>query len=118
MNGSAVVRQTPRQQPWRAVAAWVAVALTPFVFIVGFVLGYALVGDPNEPTAPTGWDAAWRVVLLWIVVVAVSVVGMAIGVSARHRHETSATAAVVANAAVFTLLTVMTLVGGLVDAFN
>ena len=104
--------------PWRVVLAWIAVGLTPVALIVGFVLGYALGLDPSIEDPLTGWDAAWRVVILWLIVVALSVTGMVLGWSARQQGERSALAAFVINALVFVALTLITLVTGLVDAFG
>ena len=103
--------------PWRVAVAWGAVLLTPIAFAVGFVLGYALGLDPSIANPLTGWDAAWRVVILWLVVVGASVVGMVMGWCAHRHAEPSARVAVAMNAIVFVVLTLMTLVGGLVDAF-
>lgn len=105
-------------QPWRVVLAWVAVGLTPVSLVVGFVLGYAFGLDPSIADPLTGWDAAWRIVLLWLIVVAFAVAGLLLAWSARRRGERSATAAVVVNALVFALLTFMTLGEGLLDAFG
>jgi hypothetical protein len=111
--------QTPANtQPWRTVLAWVAVGLTPVSLIVGFVLGYAFGLDPSIVDPLTGWNAAWRVVLLWLIVVAFSLSGLLLAWSARTHGERTATAALVANGVVFTLLTFMTLVAGLLDAFR
>ena len=103
---------------WRVAVAWGAVLLTPVAFAFGFVLGYALGLDPSIADPLTGWDAAWRVVILWLVVVALSVAGMAMGWRAHRHGEPLARTAIAVNALVFVVLTLMTLVGGLVDAFG
>jgi hypothetical protein len=83
--------------------------------IVGFVLGYAFGLDPSIANPLTGWNAAWRIVLLWLIVVAFSLSGLILAWSARKRGERTATAALVVNALVFALLTFMTLGEGLID---
>lgn len=113
-NGSTAERQTP----WRVMWAWIAVGLTPVGVFVGFILGYVLGLDPNIEDPLTGWDAAWRVIILWLIVVALPIGGMILGWSARRHDEGSALAAIVVNALVFGLLTLMTLGGGLADAFG
>lgn len=113
-NGSTAERQTP----WRVMWAWIAVGLTPVGLFVGFILGYALGLDPSIEDPLTGWDAAWRVIILWLIVVALPIAGMILGWSARRHGEASARAALVVNALLFGLLTWMTLVGGLSDAFG
>ena len=120
MNASAI-SQGPtvsgNPTPWRVAVAWGAVLLTPIAFAVGFVMGYALGLDPSIANPLTGWDAAWRVVILWLIVVALSVVGIVMGWSAHRHGEPLARTATVVNALVFVVLTLMTLVSGLVDAF-
>lgn len=118
MSTSVAPRSATGPAPWRVVFSWIAVALTPVALVVGFVLGYALGLDPTIEDPLSGWDAAWRVVILWLVVAGASIVGLALGTSARRRHEPGATAAVVVNGLVFALLTLVTLVAGLVDAFG
>lgn len=120
MNASTISQGPPasgNRSPWRVTIAWGAVLLTPIAFAVGFVLGYALGLDPTIANPLTGWDAAWRVVILWLIVVALSVVGMLMGWSAHRHGEPFARAATAVNAVVFVVLTLLTLVGGLVDAF-
>jgi hypothetical protein len=109
----------PMPRPARnAAASWVAVALVPFLFGLWFWFGMALIGDPNEPTAPKGWDGAWRVTLLWIVVEIVPVAGVVFGRRATRRGEPGGRAALVTNALIFVGLTLVTLVGGLSDVIG
>lgn len=107
-----------RPTPWRVTLAWVAVVLTPAELVVGFVMGYAIGLDPSIENPVTGWDAAWRVVVLWLIVAAMSIVGMLLSWSARRHHESTATAALIVNAVVMAALTAITLVPGLIDAFG
>ena len=58
------VDRNPTGRP-HVVWGWIAVALVPALVIGGFVFGTLLIGDPNDPTAPQGWDGAWRVLVLW-----------------------------------------------------
>jgi hypothetical protein len=94
-----------RDTPWRVALAWVAVALTPFEFAVGFVMGYALGLDPTIENPVVGWDAVWRVVILWLIVVALSLIGLALSWSARRHGETSALGALIVNGMLFAGLT-------------
>jgi len=102
--------------PWRVVGAWVALALTPVELVVGFVLGYAIGLDPSVADPVTGWDAAWRVVVLWMCVVVASLAGTLLSIAARRRGEPSATAALVLNVLALAGLTFVTLVTGLLSA--
>lgn len=114
---SQVASTGSRGTPWRVTLAWVAVVLTPLELVVGFVMGYALGLDPSIENPVVGWDAVWRVVILWLIVVALSLIGMVLSWGARQRGETSAVAALVVNGLLFAGLTVITLVAGLIDAF-
>lgn len=96
--------------------AWMAAALLPVVLLVGFTAGSALVGDPNAADAYTGWDAAWRVVVLWLGVVLVPVLGVVWAMEGRRRHEAGAGGPLVVNGLIVLLLTGTTLVGGLLDS--
>lgn len=98
--------------------SWLAVVLLPVMFVAWFVLGSLLIGDPNEPTAPKGWDGAWRVVVLWLIVSTSPVAGIVFGRRAVRRNEQGGHAAFVTNIAVFGLLTALTLGGGLSDALS
>ena len=98
--------------------SWLAVVLLPVLFVVWFVLGSLLIGDPNEPTAPKGWDGAWRVVVLWLIVAIAPVVGIVFGRRAVRRNEQGGRAALVTNVVIFGLLTALTLGGGLSDALS
>ena len=110
--------RSPSRATWRVAFAWIAVVLTPAALVIGFVMGYVIGLDPSIADPVTGWDAAWRVVILWLIVVAFSVAGVVLAWSARRNGEPSALAALVVNALVFTALTVITLVAGMVDAFG
>ena len=101
-----------------ATASWIAVALVPFLFGLWFVLGTLLIGDPNEPTAPHGWDGVWRVVVLWVVVEIVPTIGIFFGRRAMRLGEPDGKAAFITNALIFLGLTLTTLVGGLSDALR
>ena len=105
----------PVERTLDTILSWLAFAATPAVLAVGFWLGYGLVGDPNEPGAPRGWEGAWRILVLWAAVEVVPVIGIVLGLRAARRREAAGRAAVVANALVFLVLTALTLVGGLVD---
>lgn len=118
MSTSVTPRPATSATPWRVILSWLALLLTPVELVIGFVLGYGLGLDPSIENPLTGWDAAWRVVILWLVVVAGSVVGIALGVSARRHGERSAVGAVVVNALLFGFLTLITLGTGLWDAFS
>lgn len=100
---------------WHVTASWIAVALVPFVFPLWFALGAMLVGDPNEPTAPHGWDDAWRVVVLWITVEIVPTIGIVFGRRASLQGEPGARTPLIVNSLIFGALTLLTLVGGLSD---
>lgn len=84
----------------------------------GFVLCYAIVGDPNEPTAPHGWEGVWRVLVLWAVLEVLPLVGMVTGSRARRFRQPTAVGAVVANPLVLVFLTTATLGSGLVDVLG
>lgn len=109
----------PMARPARnAIVSWVAVALVPVMFGLWFWLAMALIGDPNEPTAPHGWNGAWRVLVLWVAVEVVPVVGIIFGRRATRRHEVGGRAPLITNMVIFLGLTLTTLVGGLSDAFG
>lgn len=112
-TGGTVTRTAPD-----TFVSWLAVVLLPVLFVVWFVLGSVLIGDPNEPTAPKGWDGAWRVVVLWLIVSTAPVVGIVFGRRAVRRNEQGGRAAFVTNIVVFGLLTALTLGGGLSDALS
>jgi uncharacterized membrane protein len=118
MSTSVAPRSTrpPSSPPWRVVGAWVALILTPVELVLGFVLGYAIGLDPSVADPVTGWDAAWRVVVLWMCVVAASLTGTLLSIAARRRGEPSATAALVLNVLALAGLTFVTLVTGLLSA--
>lgn len=111
--GGTVTRTAPD-----AFVSWLAVVLLPVLFVAWFVLGSLLIGDPNEPTAPKGWDGAWRVVVLWLLVSLAPVVGIVFGRRALRRNEQGGRAAFITNIVIFGLLTALTLGGGLSDALS
>lgn len=101
-----------------ATISWLTVALLPVLFVGWFVVGSLLIGDPNEPGAPEGWDAAWRVVVLWLLVLTAPAVGIVFGRRAVNRDEAGGRGAFLANAVLAVALTALTLGGGLLDAFS
>lgn len=117
MAHSPTAGRLPRSS-WHVTVSWIAVALVPFVFPLWFVLGMALVGDPNEPTAPHGLDDVWRVVVLWLAVVIVPAIGIVSGRRASLQGEPGARAPLIVNSLIFGALTLLTLVGGLSDMLS
>ena len=96
----------------------VMLAFVPVAVIVGFVVGTMLLGDPNSADSPQRWAAFPRVVLLWAMVEIPSVLGMVWGRRAVRAGDPSGRTGLVVNAVVFAFFTLVTLVGGTVDAFN
>lgn len=98
--------------------AWIASASLPLLLVLGFVLGSALLGDPNDPAAPHNWAGAWRVVLLWATLEVTPVFGIYWGARGVRRQEPGARGALTANAIIFVFFLGVTLVAGLADTFN
>jgi hypothetical protein len=98
--------------------AWLAVAMLPVQLVGGFVLGSILLGDPNAADAHTGWDGAWRVLLLWALLEVPPVLGIRWARHAEHEGDRTARTALVVNALVFLFFVLVTLVGGLSDALG
>jgi hypothetical protein len=96
----------------------VALAFFPVSVIVGFVLGSALLGDPNAPDALKRWDAFVRIVPLWLVIETPSILGIVFGIRAMRAGERSGSTGLILNSLVFAFFTLVTLVGGTVDAFK
>ena len=111
------VDRNPTGRP-HVVWGWIAVALVPALVIGGFVFGTLLIGDPNAPTAPQGWDGAWRVLVLWAGLEVVPLLGMAISYRGLRSQEAGARQALLANGAVFLFFVAVTLVGGLSDVLG
>jgi hypothetical protein len=117
MAHSPTAGRLPRSS-WHVTGSWIAVALVPIVFPLWFVLGMMLVGDPNEPSAPQGWDGVWRVVVLWLAVAIVPVIGIVSGRRATRDGEPGARTPLIVNSLIFGALTLLTLVGGLSDVLS
>jgi hypothetical protein len=116
MTHSHVVGPAPHSR--NTFTSWLAVFAVPVLFVVGFVLGNVLVGDPNAPDAPHGWDGAWRVLVLWVAVEVVPLLGIWYGARAVRHHEHGARNALIANVVVFAFFVGVTLIGGLSDALS
>ena len=117
MAHAPTVRPTPR--PSRNVnISWIAVASLPFLFGLWFWLGVILIGDPNEPTAPQGWNGVWRVTVLWLVVEIAPAIGIIFGRRATRQREPGGKAALISNSLIFLGLVLATLVGGLSDVLD
>src|SRR5512140_2781166 len=106
----------PAQQSRNTILSWLAVVALPFLLMGGFVLGSVLIGDPNAPDAPHGWDGAWRVLVLWGALEVVPLLGIWCGARGVRLHERSALGALIANVVVFVFFVGVTLIGGLSDA--
>ena len=92
--------------------------LIPASLIAGFVVGSALLGDPNSVDSPQRWEAFFRIVPLWLLIEVPSMLGMFWGWRAVKAGDASGRKGLVINAVVFVFFTLTTLVGGSIDAFN
>jgi hypothetical protein len=108
----------PAPQSRNTILSWLAVVAVPFLLMGGFVFGSMLVGDPNAPEAPHGWDGAWRVLVLWCALEVVPFLGIWWGARGVRNHEPSARGALIANAVVFVFFVGVTLIGGLSSALD
>ena len=105
----------PKQLATRSL---VALVFIPVAMFVGFIVGSVLIGDPNVASSPQDWDAEWRVILLWMLIMLPAVVGFTLGVRAIKAGERSGRLGVILNGLAAVFLTVITLVSGSIEAFN
>lgn len=101
-----------------ATISFVALAVVPVSVLLGVVLVLALIGgDPNAADAPQRWDNAWRVTVAWAVMVLPAAVGTVFGWRAMNEGEKRGRVGLALNGAVLLVLTVLTLIGGILDGF-
>lgn len=93
-------------------------AFIPVALVGGFVVGTILLGDPNSPDSPQRWAAFVRILLLWAMIEVPFVLGMLWGRRAMKAGDPAGRTGLAVNAVVFLFFTLVTLVGGTVDAFN
>lgn len=111
-----VVGPAPRSR--NTSLSWGAVIAVPILVIVGFVLGSIVLGDPNAPDAPHGWDGAWRVIVFWAALEVVPLLGVWWGGRGVRAREPGARKALIANVVAFVFFVGVTLIGGLSDALS
>ena len=111
---------TEPKPPWgnNARRSVIALAFIPVSFAASFVIGSILIGDPNVPGGPEGWDAEWRVVLTWLLFAAPAIVGLWLAQRGVKAAEPGSKTALLINGVVFTLMTLISLVSGSVEAFS
>ena len=96
----------------------IALAFIPVSVMASFVIGSILIGDPNVPGGPEGWDAEWRVVLTWLLFSTPAIVGLWLSQRGVKAAEPGSKTARLINGVVFTLMTLISLVSGSLDAFS
>lgn len=108
------------KEPWgkNARVTFVTLALIPIVFAASFVFGTILIGDPNVPGGPEGWDAEWRVVLVWLLFASPAIVGLWFAQRGVKAGEAGSKTARMINGALLAVMTLISLVPGSLDAFD
>ena len=95
-----------------------ALALIPITIVASFVIGSILIGDPNVPGGPEGWDAEWRVVLIWLLFVSPAIIGLWFARRGVKAEEPGSRTALLVCGVAFALMTLISLVSGSMEAFN
>jgi hypothetical protein len=108
------------KEPWGKYAtnSVSALALIPVTLVLSFVVGSILVGDPNVPGGPEGWDAEWRVVLIWLLFASPAIIGLWFARRGMKAGERGSKKALVVNGVALALMTMISLVPGSVEAFS
>ena len=96
----------------------IALAFIPVSVMASFVIGSILIGDPNVPGGPEGWDAEWRVALIWLLFASPAIIGLWFARRGVKAGEPGSRTALLVTGVAFALMTLISLVSGSMEAFN